>query len=165
MNHKPRRRPARDIEQRNPVAIAIAKARMANVLREQRIAMYLMADGEDGTTALAAIGWALAMGAQTAAWVLPLDHPTLRRQHGSLRSVHHLCLAGYHWDASQTLALDVAIGEAHELLLAHPHYAQAATPYANHLADLIHAHRVQPDTIVGAELYHPIQSKQTEAQT
>lgn len=153
MSRTTRHRAMRDIDQRNPVAVALAKHRMAQVLRDQRIAVHLMADGEDATTTLAAIGWALAMGAQTAAAVLPLESPLLRRLHGNLRTVHRMCLQGYRWDSSQALALDAAMGEAHEVMLHHPQQAQAVTPLANHLADLIHAHRVQPDTIVGAELY------------
>lgn len=163
MSKTARRRAAVDIEHRNPVAVALAKQRMAAALRDAQIEVLLAAHGEDATVTLAAIGWQIGLAAQVAVNVYPLDDLRVRRLHGALRTVHQLCIAGYRWDAAHALALDQALAEAHAVLLAHPVHGQAAVPYANHFAGLIKAHRVQPDTIVGAELYHQPQLAETTA--
>lgn len=160
---KPRSRPKVDIEHRNPVAVALAKSRMAKVLRDQQIEVLLAVDGEESTSMLAAIGWQLGAGAQVAVNVYDMQAPAVRRLHGALRTVHQLCLAGYRWDAAHALAIDAALAESHQVLLAHPVHGQAAIPAANHFATLIKAHQVQPDTIVGAELYRTLQPSEIAA--
>jgi len=139
--------------ERNPVAKAIAVRRMQSVLTDQQIELHVTPDGADATSLLAHLGWQLGLAAQTAVFALGTDSATTRRLHGALRTAHDLCLRGYLWQAALAPALDQAMSEAHEVLLAYPDTAQHFIGAADHLAALIRAHRVQRDSIVGAELY------------
>lgn len=141
---------------RNPVAAAVARQRMKAAARDERIGALLMQQDEDATDLLAHLAWIIGLGAEIALQVHGSHHATLRRLHGALRSVAAMCLHhGYRWQASQAVALQEALAEAHQLISAEPAIATRYTRGADWLASVISRHQLPADAVAGAELYQP----------
>jgi hypothetical protein len=142
---------------RNPVANAIAMtegiARIGEYKRNILIAVYVAVPGQDATALLSKLGWLLGLAAESERAGAGLTQ-RMRLLHGALRTVQLACLQGYTWPHTNiTRAIDASIQHAVDALTAHPQHALAMMPGADHFEHQILTHKVNAESIAGAELY------------
>ncbi len=139
---------------RNPVARAVAVARMADAARTEQIATLMLEQDEDAAEALAHLAWIIGVGCETSLNVLGLEHITTRRLHGALRGIEAMCLQhGYRWQIDQAVPLQDALAIANTVVIEHAAHAAKFTPGADFLAYRITKRKLQRGDIAGAELY------------
>jgi hypothetical protein len=136
----------------NPVAIAIAKARMRRQMVTFGIEMFMTDDGEPALDLLAHLGWMLALGAEIAAQVMP-GTTKAKRLHAALRTVLQMCADGGCWQASQAGVLQAATNEALALMQQHPDTGASLMGDADHIAARIRAGVANLSDVAGSEIY------------
>jgi len=145
---------------RNPIKAAISRNNILCHVRTVRIELHLQEVGTDATPCLAHLGWLLGLAAEVEHAALGITQ-RLRVVHGALRQVHAMCLSGYAWGLDTVSGMDHAITQAHEALMANPHYAAGFMPGVTDLAESIRSHTVRADQVMGAEIYQTQEEPQT----
>lgn len=145
----------RNVE-RNPVKVAIAKARIAQEMRKVQIELYLQVPGQDATLCLAHLGWILGMGCEVERLAQGVTR-RLRLIHGALRHVHDMCMRGYRWREVNPLVFDAAVTLAHEAFMEAPHLAMHVLQGVEEFGQAIRKHAVRPDHVAGAEFYQDVE--------
>lgn len=136
----------------NPVAIAIAKARMRSQMVTFGIEMFMTDDGAPALELLAHLGWMFALGAEIAAQVMP-GTTKAKRLHAALRTVLQMSATGGRWQASQAGVLQIASEEALALMQEHPDTGAALMDDADHIAGRIRAGTASLSDVAGPEIY------------
>lgn len=146
-------RPRRPRRSDNPVAAALRRAHAAREFASQiattRIKLYMLQAGEDATDMLAALAVVLGTPCEAGARIHGHDAPWVRQLHGALRTVAALCLQhGYRWQPEYAPAINRAIDLAveHRPELDNDTFTEAWIE-ANHMANLILAHSLTPETV------------------
>ena len=105
----------------NPVAKAVRIAKQRQAAKEfesqiltTRIKMLQAEDGDDATELLSYLAVVLGTPCEAGFRQYEETPPWVRQLHGALRTVQAMCLNGYRWDISSTLAMDRAIEIAKE---------------------------------------------------
>lgn len=103
----------------NPVGLAFAKQTLVSSARDIKIELYLRDDGDDCTGMLANL--AILIGTACSAGAAIEDRPAWVRQlHGALRTVQHLCMAGYKWQPEYAHAFSRALEIAESKVMTLP---------------------------------------------
>lgn len=100
----------------NPIARAVARQKLRHKIVDQKIALYLMNDGDDCVELLEGLGTTLAiigMAAEMEPKILP-DDQRLRILRGGLSACQQLIKSGK-FDKSQTVSICRALDEAEGL--------------------------------------------------
>lgn len=101
---------------RNFVAIAVARGELAKELVKQKIALYMMQDGEECNERMEGLGLTLSLigtAADIEPKILPHDH-RLKILRGGLGACQQIINAGA-YDTTQTVAICQALDNAEEL--------------------------------------------------
>ena len=136
----------------NPVAAAIARARMAAQMRDFAIAIYLANDGQPERETLAHLGWLIGLGAEMAAQTQP-GSPLAKQLHAALRTVLQMSADGARWQSAQAGILEQAAQSAQRLALNHASMAERLVPDADWIANRIRAGTATIADVAGAEVY------------
>ncbi len=136
----------------NPVAIAMAAARMRSHLRTVGIELFMTGDGEQATGLVSHLAWIIGMGAEIAANLMP-GNDVAKRQHMVLRNLVQIATEGCTWRSSLAEPVWDAALEANRLLMAHPTIGLAVQAGADSLADSIKTGSVRMADVAGAEIY------------
>jgi hypothetical protein len=147
---------------RHPVARAIAVQRIRSHLLDLRVHMQVLEHGEHCHAVLADAAWLVGLGTELA---LAVQHPSLRRMHGTLRGLVQIALEGYRWKAHMKQPIDEALQLAHDLLIEHEALAWQLLPGAEYLAQRFRARAIDGSEVAGAEIYAPAAPAETSTPT
>lgn len=146
----------------HPVAKPYARLNLKDARTEIKIHLYAHADGADATDLLANLAWFLALALKLEACVKG-DTARLRRIHGALRNVQAMCLAGYTWNSVLAGAMDTALIAADAAVDELEAYCDIGVNDAQVLHDMVRAHVIKPDSVMGQELYEQFRAERRAA--
>lgn len=136
----------------SPVAKAVAKQRMGDLLRDLAIKAHLTAVGQVDRDLLAQFAFVIGIGAEVS---IKLDDDLTRtkRMHSALRDLLAASVNGGVWPTGLTERLYDVAYEATELSIEHVELGMAAHPSAVYLSGRIGNGTAVMSDVVGAEIY------------
>lgn len=146
----------------HPVARPYARLNLTDARNEIKIHLYTHADGADATKLLANLAWFLALALKLEACVKG-DTARMRRIHGALRNVQAMCLAGYTWSSVLAGAMDIALIAADQAVDELETWCDIGLNDAQTLHDMVMAHVIKPDSVMGPELYEQFKAERRVA--